>query len=412
MMVRHPGRLVILTDFGRARGGASKLAMLHAGLMAGRGLPVTVFAGDEGGDEPAGAELVALGARRLLEQGRVAAALGGLWNRAAHSALRDWIAANDRPDTIYHVHGIQQTLSPSVLAPLGAVRHRVVLHAHDYFLACPNGAFFDYRAAATCTRRPLSMACLARNCDKRSRAQKLWRVARQALQDRGAAPLFRDGRVALIHEGMGARLWRDRMAGVRAVVIPNPADRPAELAPDPGSCDEFLYVGDIHAYKGVFLLADAARRAGVRLRFVGEGQDRARLQDAYPEHLFDGWADRAGLARRLMGARALVAPTLGPEPYGLAPVEALLTGVPVILSDGMLLARDITAGGAGAVFPAGDAAALATLLADLARDDARIRSMAAHGPRTAARISLAPGDWGDRLLALYAEMLAEAEGRR
>lgn len=400
-----PGRVVLLTDFARVRGGASGLAMLQADMLLARGMPVTVIAGDDAAERGKGAEVILLGGKRLTEQGRLSAALGGLWNGHAHRAVRDWIATNDRADTIYHVHGIQQTLSPSVLAALAPVRDRVVLHAHDFFLACPNGGLFDYRSGKTCERRPMSVSCIARNCDKRSYPQKLWRVARQGLQNRGAAPLMAVGRVILIHEGMAPRLW-SQGGHPRQIVVRNPATAFSAAAVDCAGNAEFLYVGDIHRYKGVFLLAEAARRAGVPLRFVGDGQDRPMLEKDYPEHQFDGWADRNALSRRIATARAVVAPTLGPEPFGLAPVEALLSGVPVVLSDSMLLAGDIRASGAGAVFAAGQVEPLAAVLKEMAADDAMVRQMADRAQGTGRRVSLRPEDWIDRLLSIYAEMLA------
>ncbi|WP_212524274.1 glycosyltransferase [Actibacterium sp. MT2.3-13A] len=403
----RPSRVVVITDFASVRGGASKLAMLQTGLLSARGVPVTVFAGDAGGAMPEGVQLVALGGARLLEQGRLAAALGGLWNRAAHAALRDWIATQDDPRIIYHVHGIQQTLSPSVLRALQPVRARVVLHAHDYFLSCPNGAFFDFRAGESCARTGLSAACIARNCDKRSYAQKLWRVTRQGLQDRETRRLFGTAVTVLIHAGMRARLAAGRPQ-LRTEVLPNPAEPLLPAPADPAANAEFLYVGDVHAYKGVFLLAEAARRAGVKLRILGDGLDRARLAAAYPEHCLDGWADRDKLAESMRQARALVAPTLGPEPYGLAPVEALLAGVPVVISDSMLLSSDIDRFGAGVSFAAGNAASLSQALRRIADDDGAVRRMSARTAAAAAEITTTPEAWCDGLLDIYSGLLDAA----
>ena len=41
-----PERVVIISDFSRVRGGASKLALLQAELLSAKGIPVTYFAGD------------------------------------------------------------------------------------------------------------------------------------------------------------------------------------------------------------------------------------------------------------------------------------------------------------------------------------------------------------------------------
>lgn len=402
MTAVSPSRVVILTDFAAARGGASGLALLQARLLLKAGLAVTIFAGDSGDQAPPGAELIALGGRRLLDRRALSAAVTGLWNGAARRALTDWIACHDDARTIYHLHGFHQTLSPAVLAPLARCAARTVLHAHDYFLACPSGSFFDFRAGKTCNRRALSPGCVARHCDKRSYPQKLWRVARQVIQNRGTARLSGAATTVLIHADMAPRL---RLAG-RVVTIANPVE-PLLAAPAvPRLAREFLYVGDLHAYKGVLVLAEAARRAGVALRFVGDGVDRARLQADYPEYPCTGWAGRAGIADAMAAARAVIAPTLGPEPFGLVPVEALQAGVPVVLSDSMLLAAGICRAGAGLAFRAGDAGDLAAVLHRLSQDDALVGALAARAPAAAAQIALTPDAWAEALQRLYHGILA------
>ena len=60
----------------------------------------------------------------------------------------------------------------------------VVCTLHDFFAACPNGAFYDYAAGKTCDRRPLSLGCAARHCDKRRYVHKLFRLVRGVIQRR------------------------------------------------------------------------------------------------------------------------------------------------------------------------------------------------------------------------------------
>lgn len=398
-----PERVVIISDFSRVRGGASKLALLQAELLSAKGIPVTYFAGDTAEIAPKGYELIALGGQKLLEQDRITAALGGLWNLQALRRLKAWIAGNDTASTVYHLHGYHQTLSPSVLAALKPVASRVVMHAHDYFLACPNGAFFDFREGSACPRRAMSVSCLAHNCDKRSYGQKVWRMTRQTLQNRARAQLLPGVTTILLHDGMAGRLFPDGLSG-RTLTIANPA-APLRAPVEAARNQDFLYVGDIHAYKGVFLLADAGRKARLSIRFIGEGQDLARLAEAFPEHRYEGWQDRNGLAAAMARARMLVAPTLGPEPYGLAPVEAILSGVPALISDSMLLSSDVLLRRIGETFVAGDVEDLSVKLAILSKDDARVAQMSRNAQGSGHEISSKPLEWRDRLLELYHELL-------
>ncbi|UYV35710.1 glycosyltransferase family 4 protein [Rhodobacteraceae bacterium D3-12] len=356
---------------------------------------------------PKGVDAVALGGNKLLEQRRLSALLTGLWNFKAQRGLRDWIKANDTSTTIYHVHGFHQTLSPSVLCPLKRVKSRTVMHAHDYFLACPNGAFFDFQSAKTCNRRPLSFQCVSRNCDKRNYFHKLWRVARQFLQNKTRYRLLPDVVTVLIHEAMERRLF-PQGAGGPVVPIANPA---VSLLETPVSAErnaDVVFVGDIHEYKGVFLLAEAGRRAGVPVLFAGAGLGLAQLKKQYPEHRYAGWQDRNGLRNVLSKARLLVAPTLGPEPFGLAPVEALLSGVPVAITDEMSLSQDIVSREMGRSFKAGDIDELTEVISHLANDDLAIARMSENASLRAEELSLPPVKWCRELCDVYAGLLEDA----
>ena len=117
----------------------------------------------------------------------------GLYNRRALTTLAEWIARNDTPETVYHLHVWSQVLSPSAFVALAAVRQRMLITAHDFFLVCPNGAYANYTTGETCALKPLSARCLTTACDKRNHAHKLWRrgapgraIRRAALRGRTA----------------------------------------------------------------------------------------------------------------------------------------------------------------------------------------------------------------------------------
>ena len=254
-MSPHPDRVVIISDFSQAKGGASKLAVLLAGLLADTGQPVTLFAGDHRGETVDNIDTVNLGSDALLAANPLRSAMSGVWNRQAKQRLSDWIVGNDTPNTIYHVHGFMQTLSPSIFAALHGVRHRTVIHAHDYFLACPNGAFFDYQKAQTCPQIPLSMGCVTCHCDKRNYPQKLWRVARQTTLNAKLAAFRTDATFILLHDRMAEYLHR-AATPTHSPTVANPAQA---FLPEPITAAQnhlFCYVGDLHDYKGVSLFAE------------------------------------------------------------------------------------------------------------------------------------------------------------
>ena len=406
-MNKHPERVVIISDFSQANGGASKLAVLLAERLAATGQPVTLFAGDHGGKDAQDFDTVNLGADALLAANPLRSAMNGIWNNQARRCLAEWIVTHDTPGTLYHVHGFMQTLSPSVFAALHSVRHRTVIHAHDYFLACPNGAFFDYQKGETCARVPLSRDCITCHCDKRNYPQKLWRVARQAGLNAKLKAFREDATFLLLHDRMVDYLHRADTPA-HNITVANPAEA---FLPEPVHAEQnewFCYVGDIHDYKGVSLFAQAAQQAGVTAHFIGDGQDAEKLKNQYPSAKFHGWQDRGGLRHLLANARAVVVPSRGPEPFGLTCVEAMLSGIPVIASDSILLGHGIAQHQGGVVFSAGNARSLATQINAIASDDRFVAELSRKAPAAAANLSTTPEEWCRQIVEVYHGVLARS----
>jgi glycosyltransferase involved in cell wall biosynthesis len=94
----------------------------------------------------------------------------------------------------------------------------------------------------------------------------------------------------------------------------------------------FLWLGRLVAYKRPDIAVEAARRSGLPLVVVGDGPERAALERTAPANVhFLGRASEAEVRNAVAGARALIFP--GEEDFGIAPVEALAAGVPVIAYD-------------------------------------------------------------------------------
>ena len=113
----------------------------------------------------------------------------------------------------------------------------------------------------------------------------------------------------------------------------------------------------------------AARQPGWQLQLVGEGPDRPRLEALARELGLDP-------AQLLLGRRSDIPELLGQadlfafsttpaEGFGIALIEALAAGLPVIASDVPACREVLRDGEAGELLPPGDAAAWATRLAEL-----------------------------------------------
>jgi glycosyltransferase involved in cell wall biosynthesis len=128
--------------------------------------------------------------------------------------------------------------------------------------------------------------------------------------------------------------------------------------------DYFLLVGEVVGHKQPELALDAARRAGVRIKVVGEGPERQRLQAQFGDTAeFLGRVDDAGLAGLMASARALIVPNV--EEFGIAAVEAQAAGRPVVAAAAGGVLETVIDGETGVLFPPGDGDALAEVLANV-----------------------------------------------
>ncbi len=91
----------------------------------------------------------------------------------------------------------------------------------------------------------------------------------------------------------------------------------------------FLTVSRLVPYKKIDLIVEAFSEMGLPLKVVGDGPEKSRiLKKAGPTVEFLGNLKDAEVAHLLEGARAFIFAAL--EDFGIAPVEALACGTPVI----------------------------------------------------------------------------------
>lgn len=404
--------VVILNDSSVARGGATGLAVMSARMLRGRGHPVTFIsgdAGDEGELAAQGVDLLPLGGKLLLDAKRVEAVRNGLYNRRLGARIAEEIAARDTPGTIYHLHGWSRILSPAVFDALRPVAARTFIHAHDYFLACPNGIYFDYPRGEACGRVPLSTACLTTNCDRRAYAHKLWRVLRQRALRRAFDRTAPWAGIVSLGPWMTPGLTRAGLPERLITPLANPARAftPARVPAERG--DRLCFIGRTERGKGLRTLCAAARAAGVPLRVIGDTALQPDLVTLYPEVEFTGWVPQDRIGAHLDGCRAIVVPSRYPEPFGLVAAEASRSGLPVLISDTMPLSRPIAERGLGFAIDSRSPAALAPALTRIATmPEAELRAISERAFAAGDTVSLTPEAWIDALEGLYSSALAAA----
>ncbi len=148
-----------------------------------------------------------------------------------------------------------------------------------------------------------------------------------------------------------------------STVIHPPVDTQRFVPTSDPPQDYYLVVSRLIPYKRVDLAVAACTRLGVPLIVVGDGRDRKALERmAGPTVQFLGWVEEETLVRLMQRARAFIFPGL--EDFGIAPVEAMACGRPVIAYAGGGALDTVVPGETGEFFYQQTPEALAAVLQD------------------------------------------------
>jgi phosphatidyl-myo-inositol alpha-mannosyltransferase len=190
-------------------------------------------------------------------------------------------------------------------------------------------------------------------------------------------------------------------------LIPNGVLIPPEA--DAGEREHrIVFVGRHDPRKGMPVLLRAwpeiHRRTEARLRIVGADPlmvrlalARADVGDAAIDAL--GFLSQEDLTAELLSAKALVAPSLGGESFGMVLTRAFACATPVVASD-ITGYRDVMTDETGLLVPPGDPSALANALVALLEDEPGRRLLG----EAARRLAQERYSWDDiarRLAAIY-----------
>jgi glycosyltransferase involved in cell wall biosynthesis len=299
---------------------------------------------------------------------RLAAAtsvLRAAWNRESYRAVRKYLE-EVRPD-VSHVHNWFPLLSPSIYAAHHHQNVPVVQTLHNYRLGCAAGTFLrDGRTCELCMGGDLRPA-IRNRCYRDSAVQtQVWcRVMGrgwsqgtfESMVDAYIAP---SKVVARKHAEMG--LPSDRIHVVHhACDDPQPTMTEADIRARLSGARGAVFVGRLSPEKGVDTLVEAWRGLDVPLRIVGTGPEEERLRALagdQPSIEFLGELPHAAVIDELRRAGMLVFPSRWDEPFGLAIIEAMACGTPVIATNRGAAPELVNDRVTGLLVPSDDPAAL------------------------------------------------------
>jgi phosphatidyl-myo-inositol alpha-mannosyltransferase len=190
-------------------------------------------------------------------------------------------------------------------------------------------------------------------------------------------------------------------------VIPNGVLIPDDVDPG-GRAHRIVFAGRHEPRKGLSVLLRAwpeiHKRTGARLRLAGADPLAVRLlltRLGVPDDGIEilGFLSQEELTRELGSAKALVAPSLGGESFGMVLTRAFACALPVVASD-IPGYRDVTTPETSLSVQPGDPEALAAAVAEMLADEPRRAAMGA----TARQLAIERYSWSDiahRLEEIY-----------
>ena len=207
-----------------------------------------------------------------------------------------------------------------------------------------------------------------------------------------------------------ARASQNRWLPGEYEVIPNGVLVPGS-APAGDREHRIVFVGRQESRKGLHVLLRAwpelHRRSGLRLTVAGADPLAVRLlltRLGVSDEGVDvvGFLTQDELTRTLLGAKALVAPSLGQESFGMVLTRAFACALPAVASD-IPGYREVLDPSASVAVPPADPEALADALGDLVADEPHRRALG----EAARQLAVARYSWpviARRLEEIYAQV--------
>lgn len=270
--------------------------------------------------------------RTLINAGLVA------WNPLEAHRFATTLA-EFRPQVV-HFHNLFPHLSPSVIPLAKRSGAKVVMTLHNYRWFCVNGlAFRAAQRCYDCAAGDLQHA-VRHQCYRNSRlaswqATRFIRAWQQQLTLIDHFFALSPSQEAVLHQ---AGIPRSKLS-----IKPNFC---AATAPCPGHNKgpkpDVIYVGRLGPEKGLRFLVEVWKYmadAAPRLDIVGEGEERAMLEQALADHpvlqsklKLHGMLPYPQAQALLKESELLVVPSIWGETFGLNVIEASRAGVPILSS--------------------------------------------------------------------------------
>lgn len=347
--------VVVINDFDYIQGGASKVAIETANLLKREypKLNIYFFSGCTSNDNLLDNKIVNISTEQgenLKDKNKIRGMINGIYNFDAKNKLNKLLKTLNKDETIIHVHGWTKSLSCSIFDVIFKKKYKLVVTLHDYFTACPNGGYFNYKKNDVCQLKALSTKCIMCNCDSRNYMFKIYRIIRQFVQNKVVKLNDKLKNVIFISEFSKKILKNTLNKNINEYKLYNPIDYTIENKEIVNKKDYFVYVGRVSKEKGVENFCEVITETNTKGIVVGSGPELNKLKKIYNKIEFVGWKSTNDVKKYIKFAKALIFPSKWYETMGLTVVEALSLGTPVLVKNNTAAVEFVSNGKNGYVF--------------------------------------------------------------
>ncbi len=328
--------VVIVNDFNYIQGGASKVAIQTANLLKEKypNLNIYFFSGSSNNEKFLDNRIINICTNQgefLNDKNKLHGIKNGIYNKHAKEIFKKILSKLNKEETIIHVHGWTKCLSTSIFDAAFEKNFNVILTMHDYFTACPNGGYFNFRKKEICHYKPMCLKCALCNCDSRNYMFKMYRLLRQKRYNK----TFKNLKHVIAISDFSLNILKKTLPNnIDIVRINNPIEFDSDVELINSSKNSYyLYVGRVSQEKGVDLFCQALTELHLPGIVVGDGDQKMMLEQKYPNIKFVGWKQEFEVKQIMKKARCLIFPSRLYECAPLTNLEALSVGLPSLVSE-------------------------------------------------------------------------------
>lgn len=368
--------IVIIDDYAFINGGAASVAIRSACYLADNTDKDVYYFSAVGpiSDELKGSnfkEIICLEQYDILSNpNKGEAFLQGIWNKKSKTELTNFLVKLDSSSTIIHVHTWTKALSSSIFEAMEAGGFKVAVTLHDYFISCPNGGYFNYQKSEICNLKPMTINCILCNCDSRRYYFKIWRVARQYIQNKN---ILGNGYISYIYISDFSKKQIERRLALpnnKLIFVNNPVDFINRYKVEASENEMYMYLGRLSEEKGIRLFCEIVDSLGLDAVVIGDGPLYSEMKEKYDKRIiFTGWLSKEQIKKYFDKTRALIFTSLWYETLGLTVLEAMSYGIPCLVPDNCAASDLINNENNGMLYSAGSKSSLIKVIDRMKEDD-------------------------------------------